>query len=48
MLRNVRNLHYREGVENVSVEFSGLNNGIYIIQVFDNKTWKSSQVVLSE
>ena len=36
------------GVESVSVDLSGLTSGIYTLQIFDNKTWRSSQVVLTK
>ncbi|HVU58166.1 MAG TPA: T9SS type A sorting domain-containing protein [Puia sp.] len=39
---------YSGGVENVSVDLSSLNGGIYTIQVFDNKSWKSGQVLLTK
>jgi hypothetical protein len=32
---------------NISVNLSGLMNGLYTVQIFDNKTWTSSQVLLS-
>jgi len=37
---------YPGGEDKVSVDLGGLTNGIYTVQVFDKKTWKSSQVVL--
>lgn len=36
------------GVESASLDLSGLTSGIYTVQVFDNKTWRSSQVVLTK
>lgn len=43
-----KDFHYSGGIGNVSVDLSGLINGIYTVQVFDNKTWTSSQVVLKK
>jgi len=39
---------YPGGVERISADLSGLNNGLYIIQVFDNRIWRSSKVVLNK
>ena len=39
---------YPGGMDRLSLDLSSLNNGVYIIQVFDNKTWKSSKVVLTK
>jgi hypothetical protein len=36
------------GVDNVSVDLSGLTKGIYTLQIFDNKTWHSSSVVVAK
>jgi hypothetical protein len=43
-----RSFSYPGGQTNVSVDISALTNGIYTVQVFDNKTWTSSQVVLTK
>jgi hypothetical protein len=40
--------NYPGGVDRVSVNLSGLISGVYTVQVYDNKTWKSSQVVLTK
>jgi hypothetical protein len=39
---------YAGGVEHVTVNLSGLNGGIYTVQVFDNKSWTSTQMVLAK
>ena len=39
---------YPGGLDNVSVNLSDLTSGIYTLQIFDNKTWTSSQVVLTK
>lgn len=36
------------GVGTIQVDLGDLNNGVYIIQVFDNKTWRSNKVVLAK
>jgi hypothetical protein len=41
-------MRYPGGMERISVDLSGLNNGVYIVQVFDNKTWKSNKVILAK
>jgi hypothetical protein len=43
-----KSFSYPGGVEHVTVNLSGLNGGIYTVQVFDDKTWTSSQVVLTK
>ena len=40
--------NYPGGAENLSLDLSSLNNGIYIIQLFDNKTWRSTKVILAK
>jgi hypothetical protein len=43
-----KRLSFPGGLETTQVDLSGLKNGIYIIQVFDNKRWKSYKVVLAK
>ena len=39
---------YPGGTDHISLDLSSLSNGMYIVQVFDNKTWKSSKVLLTK
>jgi len=39
---------YPGGAENISLDLHSLNNGVYILRVFDNKTWKSTKVIVAK
>jgi hypothetical protein len=43
-----RMFRYPGGLETVSVNLGGLHSGLYTVQVFDNKRWTSSQVILTK
>jgi hypothetical protein len=43
-----KTFQYPAGVREASVDLGGLASGVYILQVYDNKTWTSRQVVLKK
>ena len=43
-----KTFRYPQGIGEVSVDLGGLTSGVYILQIYDNKTWTSRQVVLTK
>ena len=38
---------YPSGVSRTTIDLSNLQNGTYILQTFNNKTWNSTQIVIA-
>ncbi|MES1250172.1 MAG: hypothetical protein ABUL46_05775 [Chitinophaga rupis] len=43
-----KTFRYPGGADHVSVDLGGLPGGLYTLQIFDNRAWKSRQVMLTK
>jgi hypothetical protein len=39
---------YSQGIDNITLDLSGLPSDVYTLQVFDNKNWTAQQIVLTK